>query len=126
MKNSNAGSVSFQSVVKKFGDVTALKELNLEIQAGKLVTLLGPSGCGKTTTLRLIAGLESATKGRILIGGVDVTHLSATYRNVSMVFQSYALFPHMTVAENVKYGLDVSGICKDDARAKAETGLEMV
>ncbi|MEZ5912462.1 MAG: ATP-binding cassette domain-containing protein [Paracoccaceae bacterium] len=79
---------------------------------GKLVTLLGPSGCGKTTTLRMIAGLEMATSGRILIGEKDVTTLPATDRDVSMVFQSYALFPHMTVLENVSYGLKFSGFSK--------------
>ncbi len=120
------GSVVFEDVVKRYGEVTALKKLSLSIEPGELVTLLGPSGCGKTTTLRLIAGLESATEGRILIGGEDVTHLSATYRKVSMVFQSYALFPHMSVIENVAYGLTVSGIPREKAHAKAEEGLEMV
>ena len=120
------GSVRFESVTKRYGDVTALKPLTLDIQPGTLCTLLGPSGCGKTTTLRLIAGLESATEGRILIGGQDVTHLSATYRRVSMVFQSYALFPHMTVAENVAYGLTVKRMPKAEAYQKAEQGLELV
>ncbi|PTE19834.1 ABC transporter ATP-binding protein [Cereibacter changlensis JA139] len=120
------GSVRFEGVTKRYGDVVALKPLSLEIQRGTLCTLLGPSGCGKTTTLRLIAGLESASEGKILIGGEDVTHLSATYRRVSMVFQSYALFPHMTVAENVGYGLSVKRLPKAEARARAEAGLELV
>ncbi len=120
------GSVVFTDVVKRYGDVTALKKLSLSIAPGELVTLLGPSGCGKTTMLRLIAGLEAATEGRIFIGGEDVTHLSATYRRVSMVFQSYALFPHMSVAENVAYGLTVSGMSRAEAHAKAEDGLKMV
>ncbi len=120
------GSVRFENVTKKFGEVVALKPLSLDIAPGTLVTLLGPSGCGKTTTLRLIAGLESASEGRILIGGQDVTHLSATYRKVSMVFQSYALFPHMTVLENVGYGLTVSGVRKAEVQARAEAGLETV
>ncbi|MFT5064739.1 MAG: iron(III) transport system ATP-binding protein [Yoonia sp.] len=120
------GSVRFDGVVKKFGDVTALKSLDLTIDPGKLVTLLGPSGCGKTTTLRLIAGLEMATSGSIHIGGEDVTHLTATYRKVSMVFQSYALFPHMTVRENVAYGLTVKSMPKREAAEKAEHGLELV
>ncbi len=80
--NEQRGSVRFENVVKKFGNVLALKSLDLDIVPGELVTLLGPSGCGKTTTLRLIAGLESASEGKILIGGEDVTHLTATYRNV--------------------------------------------
>lgn len=120
------GSVRFENVTKTFGSVVALKPLSLDIAPGTLVTLLGPSGCGKTTTLRLIAGLESASEGRILIGGQDVTHLSATYRAVSMVFQSYALFPHMTVLENVGYGLSVKGLPKSEVRDRAEAGLENV
>jgi len=120
------GSVRFEGVTKRFGEVIALKPLTLDIKPGTLVTLLGPSGCGKTTTLRLIAGLESASEGRILIGGEDVTHLSATYRRVSMVFQSYALFPHMTVLENVSYGLSVTRIPKSEAKSRAEAGLELV
>jgi iron(III) transport system ATP-binding protein len=118
--------VRFEGVVKKYGAVTALKHLDLEIAPGKLVTLLGPSGCGKTTTLRLIAGLEMATQGKIEIGGQDVTHLTATYRKVSMVFQSYALFPHMTVRENVGYGLSVKSMPKAEAAEKADQGLELV
>lgn len=126
MTNSHSGSVRFEGVVKKYGSVTALKKLELDVQPGKLVTLLGPSGCGKTTTLRLIAGLEMATEGSIFIGGEDVTHLTATYRKVSMVFQSYALFPHMTVRENVAYGLTVNAIPKTEAAQKADDGLELV
>lgn len=120
------GSVRFENVTKKFGEVVALKPLSLDIAPGTLVTLLGPSGCGKTTTLRLIAGLESASSGRILIGGEDVTHLSATYRKVSMVFQSYALFPHMTVLENVAYGLTVQRLPRAERQARAEAALETV
>ena len=123
---SQRGAVCFEAVTKHYGEVVALKPLDLSIEPGTLVTLLGPSGCGKTTTLRLIAGLEGATAGRILIGGQDVTHLSATYRRVSMVFQSYALFPHMSVAENVAYGLTVKRMAKSEARERAEAGLELV
>jgi len=122
----HTGSVRFEGVVKKYGEVSALKQLDLSIEPGKLVTLLGPSGCGKTTTLRLIAGLEMATEGRIHIGGEDVTHLTATYRAVSMVFQSYALFPHMTVRENVVYGLTVKSVPRAEAAQRAEDGLELV
>ncbi|MDO9526206.1 MAG: ABC transporter ATP-binding protein [Gemmobacter sp.] len=120
------GSVRFEAVTKRFGSVVALKPLTLDIAPGTLVTLLGPSGCGKTTTLRLIAGLETASEGRILIGGQDVTHQSATYRRVSMVFQSYALFPHMSVAENVGYGLSVKRLPKAQVRERAEEGLALV
>ncbi len=124
---SKAAPVRFESVTKMFGkDVVAVDNINLHVEAGKLVTLLGPSGCGKTTTLRMIAGLEMATSGRIMIGDRDVTKLPATDRDVSMVFQSYALFPHMSVLENVMYGLTFSGFAKDEARSRALDGLELV
>lgn len=124
---SKAAPVRFEGVSKMFGkDVVAVDNINLHVEAGKLVTLLGPSGCGKTTTLRMIAGLEMATSGAILIGDRDVTKLPATDRDVSMVFQSYALFPHMSVLENVMYGLTFSGFGKDEARSRALNGLELV
>jgi iron(III) transport system ATP-binding protein len=121
-----AASVVFERVTKAFGPVVAVRDVSFEIAPGTLVTLLGPSGCGKTTTLRLIAGLEMPSAGRILIGDEDVTLLPATERDVSMVFQSYALFPHMTVLENVAYGLSVSGQPKAEARERAEEGLALV
>lgn len=121
-----AGSVTFQNVRKTFGAFTAIHDLSLTIEPGTLVTLLGPSGCGKTTTLRMLAGLEHPTSGKILIGGKDVTMLPANERDVSMVFQSYALFPHMTSLENVAYGLQSSGLGKKEAREKAEEGLKLV
>jgi iron(III) transport system ATP-binding protein len=120
------GSVVFQNVRKDFGAFTAIHDLSLTIEPGTLVTLLGPSGCGKTTTLRMLAGLEHPTSGKILIGGEDATMLPANERDVSMVFQSYALFPHMTVGENVAYGLESSGFKRKEAREKAEGALELV
>lgn len=127
MFKSKAASVKFQGVTKVYGtDVVAVDDISLDIEPGTLVTLLGPSGCGKTTTLRMIAGLEIATKGKILIGDADVTKLPATDRDVSMVFQSYALFPHMSVLENVSYGLNYSGFKKTETRERAMAGLEIV
>jgi iron(III) transport system ATP-binding protein len=123
----NAAPVEFRDVTKIYGkDFVAVDNISLKVEAGSLVTLLGPSGCGKTTTLRMIAGLESVNKGQILIDGVDITQLPATERDVSMVFQSYALFPHKTVLENVSYGLIFSGLSKQDAAIKAEEGLGLV
>jgi iron(III) transport system ATP-binding protein len=121
-----AASVEFKSVTKRYGNVTAVDSVSFTIAAGELVTLLGPSGCGKTTTLRMIAGLEMASEGQILIGGRDVTRLSAADRDVSMVFQSYALFPHMSVIENVAYGPSVQGMSKRDAQAMAMEKLHLV
>ena len=119
-------SLVFDRVTKKYGRVTAVDNISFSIPKGSLVTLLGPSGCGKTTTLRMIAGLETVTEGRILLNGEDVTRQSAIERNVSMVFQSYALFPHMTVLENVAYGLTVSGMAKREASQRAVEGLGLV
>jgi iron(III) transport system ATP-binding protein len=121
-----AAEVRLEGVGKRYGKVTAVKPLDLVIPAGSLVTLLGPSGCGKTTLLRMIAGLERVSEGRMLIGGADVTTLSAGERNVSMVFQSYALFPHMSVLDNVAYGLISGRTPKAEAHAKAEEALATV
>src|SRR2546423_1360236 len=98
------GGVVFDRVTKKYGNAPPVEDVSFKVAQGELVTLLGPSGCGKTTTLRMVAGLEAVTSGRVLIGGNDVTLRAANERDVSMVFQSYALFPHMTVLENTCYG----------------------
>ena len=126
MSSNKPGSVVFENVRKTFGAFTAIPNLSLTIEPGTLVTLLGPSGCGKTTTLRMLAGLEHPSSGRILIGGKDVTMLPANERDVSMVFQSYALFPHMTSLDNVAYGLESSGMKRKEARERAEEGLKLV
>jgi iron(III) transport system ATP-binding protein len=126
MKRSAPASVEFRSVTKRYGTVVAVDSVSFTIEPSTLVTLLGPSGCGKTTTLRMIAGLEMASDGQILIGGKDVTLLSAAERDVSMVFQSYALFPHMTVLENVAYGPSVSGLRRNDAEALARDKMKLV
>ena len=122
----NAGAISFQSVTKRYDMVTAVDAVSFDIAPGTLVTLLGPSGCGKTTTLRLIAGLERASSGRIVISGDDVTTKSPGERDVSMVFQSYALFPHLTVMDNVCYGLRSSGVAKRLAAEQARATLAQV
>ena len=122
--------VEFKNITKRYGtDASAplaVKGITFEIKKGSLTTILGPSGCGKTTTLRMIAGLESPTSGQIIMDGQDVTTLGPAQRNVSMMFQSYALFPHMNVAENVMYGLKMSGIAKDEARSRGGEALKNV
>ena len=119
-------AVEFNRVTKRYGDVVAVNQVSFTIERATLVTLLGPSGCGKTTTLRLIAGLELASEGEVRIGGRDVTRRPATERNVSMVFQSYALFPHMTVLENVAYGPLVTGAPRSRAHEQAREKLALV
>ncbi len=110
-------SVLFENVSKTFGSFTAVSDMNIEIGDGEFVCLLGPSGCGKTTSLRMIAGLETPTAGKILIGGKDVTPLHPKDRQISMVFQDYALYPHMNLADNIAYPLKVRGE-KEAARHK--------
>ncbi|MCX7243434.1 MAG: ATP-binding cassette domain-containing protein [Polaromonas sp.] len=124
----NSASVVLELVVKRYNPKgpAAVDNVSLRFEAGSLTTLLGPSGCGKTTTLRMIAGLETATSGRILIGDKDVTRMPATERDVSMVFQSYALFPHMRVSENISYGLEVSRIPRDVMEAKTREVMKLM
>ncbi|OLV18913.1 ABC transporter ATP-binding protein [Deinococcus marmoris] len=124
VSNPQAAPVKLEGVTKRFGKTTAVQSANLEVQPGTLVTLLGPSGCGKTTILRMIAGLETITEGKLSIDHEDVTQLSAAQRDVTMVFQSYALFPHLSVLENVAYGLRVAR--RPDAAEAAEEALKLV
>ncbi len=122
-------SIEFKQVTKRFGGAKAplvVKGVDLIVPKGTLTTILGPSGCGKTTLLRMIAGLDAPSGGQILIEGKDVTHLGPTERNVSMVFQAYALFPHMSVIENVRYGLSVSGVPREEAMQRAHAAMESV
>jgi spermidine/putrescine transport system ATP-binding protein len=124
-KFAEAGAdLALENVSKRFPGFTAIDNLSLEIPAGSFFALLGPSGCGKTTTLRLVAGLEEPTEGKILIGGKDVTSTRAFERPVNTVFQSYALFPHMTILENVAFGLKRRGI--PNALELAREGLALV
>ena len=114
------------AISKSFGAVRAVTEVSLTLPDGKLVCFLGPSGCGKTTLLRLIAGLETPSAGRVLLDGEDITDLAAHRRGVGMVFQSLALFPHLTVAENIAYGLRIQGAGNDEQRRRADELLELV
>jgi iron(III) transport system ATP-binding protein len=123
---SRAASVEFRNVWKRWGEVAAVRDVSFKVEPGTLTTLLGPSGCGKTTTLRLVAGLELASEGRIFIGDEDVTALGAAERDVSMVFQSYALFPHMNVLQNCMYGPLASGASKERAEEMAREKLGLV
>jgi spermidine/putrescine transport system ATP-binding protein len=111
-------SVEIREATKRFGDVTAVDGVSLEVRRGELFSLLGPSGCGKTTLLRLIGGLEAPTAGTIRIDGADMTRVPAHQRPVNTVFQHYALFPHLTVAENVAFGLRYKGLSRAAQEAK--------
>ncbi len=121
-------SIEFRAVTKRYspGAPLVVKGIDMLVPKGTLTTILGPSGCGKTTTLRMIAGLDAPSGGQILIDGQDVTHLGPAERNVSMVFQSYALFPHMNVIANVGYGLSVSGVSKAETNQRARAAMESV
>src|SRR3974390_1521762 len=110
----SGGHVKLESLTKRFGETTAVDGISVEIQAGEFFSLLGPSGCGKTTTLRMIAGFEPPTSGKILLHGTDVGTWAANRRNVNTVFQSYALFPFLTVAENVAFGMKYRSVPKSE------------
>src|SRR6185295_18057958 len=103
------GSINLRSVSKSFGSVTVIAKLDLEIADGEFVVFVGPSGCGKSTLLRLIAGLEDVTSGQVQIDGLDMTNAPPAKRGLSMVFQSYALYPHMSVRSNIGFGLKMAG-----------------
>src|SRR6185436_16283592 len=118
--------VSIRNLTKKFGDTVALKNISLEVQSQELFFLLGPSGCGKTTLLRLIAGFYQPDGGELAFGDKPMTGVPPHRRNTGMVFQNYALWPHMTVAENVAYGLDVRSVAKDEKTRRVAEALEIV
>jgi putative spermidine/putrescine transport system ATP-binding protein len=121
-----APAVRLTGIRRAYGDVVAVAGVDLDIGAGEFFTLLGPSGSGKTTTLRVIAGFERPDAGRVELQGIDVTRVAPSQRAVNTVFQDYALFPHMTVAENVEYGLRVKGMGRKDRRARADAMLDKV
>ena len=110
LPTASPASITLERVTKRFpGGVVAVDKIDLIVEPGEFFSLLGPSGCGKTTTLRMIAGFEAAHEGRVVVGGRDLTHVPVHHRDMGMVFQSYALFPHRTVAENVAFGLGMRG-----------------
>jgi spermidine/putrescine transport system ATP-binding protein len=120
------GEVRLESLVKQFGDVVAVDGIDVHMPPGEFFTLVGPSGCGKTTTLRMIAGFERPTSGRILLDGTDVAQTPPHKRNVNTVFQSYALFPHLTVADNVAFGLKYKRVTKEERRKQVGEMLDLV
>ncbi|MGZ5297858.1 MAG: ABC transporter ATP-binding protein, partial [Actinomycetota bacterium] len=120
------GEVQLVDLVKRFGDFTAVAGISLQMPSGEFFSLLGPSGCGKTTTLRMIAGFERPTEGQILLDGVDMAQTPPHKRNVNTVFQSYALFPHLTVEENVAFGLRYQKASKHEMSERVGRALELV
>src|SRR3989442_2615328 len=118
--------VRLENLRRRYGGVTALDGLNLTMAPGELVALLGPSGCGKTTALRLLAGLEEADGGRVVIAGEDVTNVPANKREIGMVFQAYSLFPHMTAMQNVEFGMQLHDVGAAERRKRAGDMLELV
>jgi multiple sugar transport system ATP-binding protein len=119
-------SVSYEHVTKKFGDVFAVNDLDLAVQDKEFLVLVGPSGCGKTTALRLLAGLEEITEGRILIGDRVVNDVAPKDRDIAMVFQSYALYPHMTVFDNMAFGLKLRKTPKDEIKRRVQEAAEIL
>jgi spermidine/putrescine transport system ATP-binding protein len=122
----SGGNVKLESLTKRFDEVTAVDDISVEIQEGEFFSLLGPSGCGKTTTLRMVAGFEPPTAGKIMLDGTDVASWAPNRRNVNTVFQSYALFPFLTVAENVAFGLKYKSVPKSETSTRVSEALEMV
>jgi len=123
---SNNDFLVLKNVTKAFGKAVVIDNLDLSIKRGTMVTLLGPSGCGKTTVLRLVAGLESPTSGQIFIDGEDVTKSSIQNRDICIVFQSYALFPHMSIGDNVGYGLKMQGVSREERAKRVKEALGLV
>jgi putative spermidine/putrescine transport system ATP-binding protein len=118
--------LSIRSIRKSFGTTTVVQDFDLDVEAGEFISLLGPSGCGKTTVLRMVAGFEEPSGGSIVVGGRDVTRLKPNQRNIGMVFQAYALFPNLTVAQNIAFGLKVAGVPKAEADARVAELLEII
>ena len=121
-----SADITLRGVTKRFGDQVAVDALDLDVPRGSFFALLGPSGCGKTTTLRMIGGFEEPTAGSVQLGGVDVTHVPPHKRDVNTVFQSYALFPHMTVEKNVAFGLERKKVARDEVKRRVAETLDLV
>ena len=124
--SSSGGHVELLELTKRFADVTAVDAISVDIRAGEFFSLLGPSGCGKTTTLRMVAGFEEPTSGAILLDGKDVARLPPNKRNVNTVFQSYALFPFLSVADYVAFGLKYQSLTKSEVQQRVGQALELV
>ena len=118
--------LSIQHIRKSYGPTTVVQDFNLDVGVGEFVSFLGPSGCGKTTVLRMVAGFEEPTSGSIVVGGKDITRLKPNQRNVGMVFQAYALFPNLTVAQNIGFGLRVAGVAKADSDKRVAEMLNLI
>src|SRR5438067_12515795 len=118
--------VTFDSVAKRYGDVSVIADLNLHVEDGELMVMVGPSGCGKSTPLRMIAGLEEISGGTIAIGGRVVNDVAPKDRDIAMVFQSYALYPHMTARENLEFGLRMRGVPRDEMRRRVDDAAEIL
>lgn len=126
MSSGNGFAMELLGVTKRFGRVVAVDAVDLAIRDGEFLTLLGPSGCGKTTILRLLAGFESPDSGSVVLGGREITHVPPHRRDVNQVFQSYALFPHLTVEGNVGFGLKMRGIPREEKDTRVREIIELV
>src|SRR5438105_10778988 len=123
---SRMSGVTFNEVAKRYGDVSVIEHLNLDVNDHELMVLVGPSGCGKSTALRMIAGLEEVSAGTISIGGRVVNDLAPKDRDIAMVFQSYALYPHMSVRENLEFGLRMRGVARDESNRRVGRAAEIL
>jgi len=126
LMQNDAIAVRLDGVTKRFGDTVALRDASLKVGRGEFMTLLGPSGCGKTTLLNLVAGFLSADGGELFIEGALVTDVPTSQRDIGMIFQNYALFPHMTVAANIAYGLKTRGIARDEITRRVREALALM
>lgn len=125
-KNTTSTKVEIKNLTKQFGESTAVNNANLTIESGEFMTFLGPSGCGKTTILSMVLGTLEPTSGDILFNGHPINHIAMNRRDIGMVFQNYALFPHMTVSQNIAFGLDMRKVEKKEKKRRVQEAVEMV